>query len=203
MQDSVGQITASLRNSQMFRLFSVAFLALLLQIPISMIGGLVSERQERRQQAVGEVSSKWGGTQILTGPALVVPYTHRWAETSAAAKPIARIETRHAVFLPEQLRVRGSMESENRSRGIFTVPVYGLDLRIEGEFARPSLAELNIDPASILWERTHLAIGISDARAIQEETAVTWPSQTRARASMRWSASRAERRDSPSPSRSL
>ena len=77
MQDSLERLTSSLRSSQMLRLLLVGFLALLLQIPIEMIAELVSERQERRREAVAEVSSKWGNDQIITGPALVVPYTHR------------------------------------------------------------------------------------------------------------------------------
>jgi len=174
MQDSIEGLASSFRNSQMLRLLSVGFLALLLQIPIAMIGGLVSERQERRQEAVAEVSSKWGNAQAITGPALVVPYTHRWTEASAGGQQITRTETRSAIFLPEQLRARGSIDSEIRNRGIFTVPVYRLGLTLEGEFARPSFRELGVEPAAVAWERAHLAVGISDVRAIQEETAVSW-----------------------------
>ncbi len=174
MQDSIERLASSIRNSQVLRLFSVGFLALLLQIPIAMIGGLVSERQERRQAAVAEVSSKWGNAQAITGPALVVPYAHRWTEASTGGQQITRTETRNAIFLPEQLRARGSIDSEIRNRGIFSVPVYKLGLTVEGEFARPNFSELDVEPAAVAWERAHLAIGISDTRAIQEETAVSW-----------------------------
>ena len=174
MQDSVERIAASIRSSQMLRLFSVAFLALLLQVPIAIIGGLVAERQERRQAAVAEVSSKWGNAQAITGPALVVPYTYRWVEASAVGQQVTRTESRNAIFLPEQLQARGSVDTEIRNRGIFTVPVYKLSLTMKGEFARPSFSELGVEPAAVAWERAHLAIGISDARAIQEETAVSW-----------------------------
>ena len=177
MQDSIDQITSSIRSSQMLRLFLVGFLALLLQIPIAMIAGLVSERQERRQEAVAEVSSKWGNAQIITGPALVVPYTYRWTELATGGQEITRTEARNAIFLPEQLHIRGSIDSEIRYRGIFSVPVYRLGLTVEGEFARPSFSDLGVEPAAIGWERAYLAVGISDTRAIQEETAVSWNDQ--------------------------
>jgi inner membrane protein len=138
-----------------------------------MVGGLVGERQARRQSAVEEVSSKWGGVQVITGPALVVPYTHRWIETSVGQR-ITRTEIRHAIFLPETLDVRGSIDTEVRKRGIFSVPVYSLGLTIHGGFARPSFRELAIDPADVAWERAKLAVGISDTRAIQEETTASW-----------------------------
>ena len=178
MQDSVERLASSIRSSQMLRLFSVGFLALFLQIPITMIGGLVSERQERRQVAVTEVSSKWGNVQSITGPALVVPYTYRWTEAPAGGQQITRTETRNAIVLPQQLRVRGSIDAELRSRGIFSVPVYRLGLTLEGEFARPTFSELGIEPAAVVWERAYLAVGISDARAIQDETTVTWNDKT-------------------------
>lgn len=174
MQDSLERLTSSLRSSQMLRLLLVGFLALLLQIPIEMIAELVSERQERRQEAVAEVSSKWGTDQVITGPALVVPYTHRWTEVATGGQEITRTEVRNAVFLPERLHSRGSIDSATRFRGIFSVPVYRLTLTVEGEFARPSFAEFDVEPGAVNWDRAYLAVGISDARAIQEETSVLW-----------------------------
>lgn len=177
MKDSVERIVTPMRNSQLLRLFSVGFLVLLLQIPIAMISGLVSERQARRVDAIADVSSKWGNAQSITGPVLVVPYAHRWTETPAGGQPVTRTETRNAIFLPEQLRIRGTIDTEVRHRGIFSIPVYKLGLVMEGEFTRPRLSELDVEPASVDWRRAHLALGISDARAIQQETAVTWNGQ--------------------------
>lgn len=173
MKDSVDRLATSMRNSQLLRLFVIAFLALLLQIPIAMIGGLVSERQQRNDAAVAEVSSKWGEAQYITGPALVVPYTHRWID-DVGARPITRAETRNAIVLPEQLTIRGTMKSEVRRRGIFSVPVYRLGMQVEGEFARPRLDELRVSPDDVDWRRAHVALGVSDARAIQEATTLTW-----------------------------
>lgn len=178
MQDPVDRISTSLRNSQLLRLISVGFLALLLLIPIGMISGLVSERQLRKQEVIDEVSSKWGKAQNLTGPALVVPYTVQWAETITSNHTVVRTETRTAVFLPERLETHGSIETETRRRGIFSLPVYRLHLTIEGEFARPDFTALGIEVTAIGWDRAQLAIGVSDVRAIQSETAVDWNGDT-------------------------
>jgi inner membrane protein len=174
MQDALDQVTAKLRNSQMLRLFSVGFLALLLQIPIAMIGSRVAERQGRRDEAVAEVASKWGKEQALTGPALVVPYTHRWTSTNDEGQTVTHTEPRSAVFLPERLQARGAIDAATRHRGIFAIPVYRVDLDVEGEFAPPDFARLGIEPAAVAWDRAHLAVGISDVRAIQRESAVSW-----------------------------
>ncbi|HEX6535907.1 MAG TPA: cell envelope integrity protein CreD [Gemmatimonadaceae bacterium] len=173
MKDSIDRLATSMRSSQLLRLFVLALLALLLQIPVSMIGGLVSERQQRNDAAVAEVSSKWGEAQSITGPALVVPYTHRWTD-DVDGRPITRTETRNAIVLPEHLTIHGTMTSEVRRRGIYSVPVYRLGMQVEGEFARPRLDELRVAPGDIDWDRAHLAVGVSDARAIQRATTLTW-----------------------------
>ena len=173
MKDSVDRIAASVRASQTLRLLSIGFLALLLQIPVSMIDGLVRERQQRRQAAVEDVSSKWGRAQAITGPALVVPYTHRWTEETDG-RTVTRTDVRQAVFLPEQLRLRGTLATEIRRRGIFSVPVYTLALNTEGEFAPPDFAALGIDRADVDWAKAHVAVGITDARAIKQGTTLTF-----------------------------
>lgn len=173
-QTATEHFNATIRNSQTLRLLSIGFLVLLLIIPIAMISGLVRERQERRDVAVTEVSSKWGNVQVITGPALVVPYTFQWTEINKDGQTITHTEPRSAVFLPERLQVKGTLNTETRQRGIFSIPVYKLGITLAGEFARPDFSALGLEPATVAWERAYLAIGISDARAIQEETAVTW-----------------------------
>jgi inner membrane protein len=171
------QAVAGIRESRLLRLFLVGVMALLLLIPIVMIYQLVWERQGRYDAVMAEVASSWGNTQRLTGPALILPYTVRTVETSAAGKQTERLETRHGVFLPKTLRATGRIDVETRSRGIFNVPVYRLNLSIEGEFGEPRLKELGIDPATVDWSRAHLALGISDVRAIREQSAAAWNGQ--------------------------
>ena len=174
MSDPVRRITDTLRQSQTLRLFIVGFLVLVLLIPVAMIAGLIEERQTRREEAVAEVSSSWGNAQAITGPALVVPYLERLTEVGADERTTTRLVERTGVFLPERLEVRGRIATETLKRGIFSIPVYRLDAEVTGEFARPSFEEVGADVASVEWERARLAVGISDARAIQDETAVTW-----------------------------
>jgi inner membrane protein len=167
----------SMRSSHTLRLLTVGLLVLLLQIPVAMIGGQVSERQQRSLEAIEEVSSKWGKQQFISGPALVVPYTYRWVEKKRNGKEIEEIEhidVGSAAFLPDSLEIRGTANTKIRKRGIFSVPVYRLDLMLSGRFSRPDFADLSVEPVAIAWERMHLVVGISDTRAIQRETSVTW-----------------------------
>jgi inner membrane protein len=167
------RIVDAIRNSQILRLCLIAGLAVVLLVPIVMIWGLVSERQDRNREATAEVSSKWGNTQTIIGPALILPYMARWTETTPSGE-VTRTGVRNAVFLPKELRTTGRVDVESRSRGIFKVPVYGMKISVAGEFGKPNLAELGIDPTSIAWDRAHVAVGISDVRAIREQTAISW-----------------------------
>jgi inner membrane protein len=167
-------MVSKIRRSQLLRLCLVGVLTLVLQIPILMISSLVTERQERRESAVKEVSSKWGDAQAITGPALILPFVIHRPETSAAGEKTVHDEIRYAAFLPKRLGVEGKIQSESRNRGIFSIPVYTASLTMEGEFAQPDLAELGIESSSVLWNRAQLALCISDVRAIREQSTVSW-----------------------------
>lgn len=167
-------VAGGLRHSPLLRLLALAVLVLFLMIPIAWISDLISERMQRRGEAVVEVSSKWGGAQRLVGPALVVPYEHRWLEPDAKGKPIQKRAMRMLTVLPSDLRVRAQIAGEERYRGIFAVPVYRAAIEMDGEFAMPDLADLRIDPALVDWPRAQLALGVSDARAIQNRASVSW-----------------------------
>jgi len=52
----------------------IALLALALFVPVTMIQGLIAERQARRDEAVAGIAHGWGERQTLAGPYLAVPY---------------------------------------------------------------------------------------------------------------------------------
>jgi len=63
--DPISSVVSSIRSSQILRLCLLGILTVVMLIPISMIGGLVSERRSRRDAAITEVSSKWGQAQSI------------------------------------------------------------------------------------------------------------------------------------------
>ena len=62
------------RNSVTLKLFVVGILILLLLIPAAMVTSLIREREGIRDEAVREVSAKWGSDQTIAGPVISVPY---------------------------------------------------------------------------------------------------------------------------------
>ena len=63
-----------LKQSVTIRLITIGILILLLLIPVSMVESLIREREYRQEEAIREVSSKWGEQQTITGLVLTVPY---------------------------------------------------------------------------------------------------------------------------------
>jgi inner membrane protein len=169
-----GNLLETARSSHLLRIFIVIFLVILLQIPISMIGGVLSERQTTRQEAVEEVTSKWGTQQSIIGPMLAVPYRYRVTETDEKGAKKTRIETRVATFLPDDLKMSGNINCETRYRGIFRVPVYALNLDAKGSFANPDFSEWGIDTKDVVWDQAHLTLEISDARSITNQVTLLW-----------------------------
>ncbi|HEY4797817.1 MAG TPA: inner membrane CreD family protein, partial [Bacteroidia bacterium] len=78
-------------------------LVLVLWATTFLIQGLIDERQSRQQEAISEVSSKWGKQQTLSGPVLTVPYIEYEKNPDAykeANTPFLKV-IKYAHFLPE------------------------------------------------------------------------------------------------------
>ncbi len=161
-------------KSQLTRLLLIGFLILLLQIPIGLIAALINGRSMTRQEAVEDITGTWGRSQTIIGPAIAVPYLeHRTSEDSSGKKTTHVVES-HAVFLPDDLRVQGTIESETRYRGIFEVPVYRMTLEVSGRFSRPDFSAMGVAGGDVLWDRAQVWLRISDAHAIQNQAGLKW-----------------------------
>ncbi len=174
MQSPAPSLITLFLHSNVVRVLMLFVLVILFQIPIFALDGLIRERRERRDSAVEEVASKWGRKQVVVGPMLIVPYTTYSTETAAGGRSVVRKEAHQAVFLPERLSTRGTLDAEKRRRGIFSTSVYRANLHIEGAFARPSFAAWGIDTKDVQWSRAQLVVGISDNRAIESTAAMQW-----------------------------
>ncbi|HVR94971.1 MAG TPA: cell envelope integrity protein CreD [Thermoanaerobaculia bacterium] len=162
-----------LRESMVWRMLVVGILMLLLLIPLGMVRSQIEERQERRNEAVREVASSWGGEQLLGGPLLSIPFQVHGKDDKG--NPTVWTDTAH--FLPETLKVEGRVEPERRSRGIFDVVLYRSDLHLTGTF-RPDFSHWRIAPGDILWEDGFLTLGVPDMRGIRRTVRLDWQGRT-------------------------
>jgi len=157
------------RRSVTLKLISITILVLLLLIPTSMLTDLVSERQAVRDDAVNEVSSKWGNEQTIGGPVISIPYTASYKNNSGDMEE----EIRYAHFLPDALNISGTVQPEKRYRGIYVVVLYNTRLHVSGDFTSLDLEDLNIPLSDYQFQNAVISVGISDMKGIAENISFT------------------------------
>ncbi len=164
-----------MRTSPILRMVVMGVLLMALNVPLTMMCGVVSERAARRDSVVREVSTDWGGAQIVGGPVLSIPYRYSWTDTSGRAQSA----TSYYHFLPETLAIEGTIDPGERRRSLFTVVVYTARIKLRGQFAAPRLPDLKPTPDAILWDSAAVSLGISDPHGIARVGELTWNSKPR------------------------
>ncbi|MEN8258033.1 MAG: cell envelope integrity protein CreD [Thermodesulfobacteriota bacterium] len=159
------KLVSLVKNSASVKIGVIGFIILILLIPGSMISSLIHEREVRRNGVLNEISNKWGGDQLVSGPVISVPFKviHHYD----TKKPV--IETKYLHFLPEVLDIKGSLNPQIRHRGIFEAPLYHATLDIKGSFAPLDLDKLLVNKTSILWDKAFLSMGIRDMAGIRQQ----------------------------------
>ncbi len=159
-----------IRNSITVKLVSIGILILILLIPNSLIQDLIHEREYTMQNAVSEVSSKWGNAKTIIGPVLTIQYLSYQKTNDGKLVTV----TEYAHFLPEQLQVNGTVKPEIRKRGIYEVAVYNTEFSLSGKFSNPDLKSINLTSENMIWKDAYLSLGISDMRGIKNKMEVNW-----------------------------
>lgn len=163
-QSFLGRLNRWARKSVTLKLFVIGILILLLLIPVSMVSSLIRERESIRDEAVREVSAKWGGDQTIAGPVISVPY-----QSTRLSEEGKSIVTRgYAHFLPDSIDIRGQVDPQKRYRGIYLVVLYNTQLEISGRFRGLDAAALTVPEEDLQWEDALFTLGISDMKGIEE-----------------------------------
>jgi inner membrane protein len=162
------KIGAWFRESIVIKLIAIGFLTLILLIPQFWIETIINERQYRAHEVVNEITSKWSGDQTLAGPVLVIPFTNREKIDKGKDGIEIREWTQDAYFLPETLKVDGSVKPQKLHRGIYDAAVYESSIDIKTTFQRPNFKKLNINENDVHWNEARLVLCISDLRGISD-----------------------------------
>lgn len=133
----------------------LAALTLGLQVPLGLVGGVVSDRLAHESEAAGNIADSWGRAQTFVGPTIVLPY-----------RPADGNWTRALTLLPEQLSIDGKIVPEQRRRGLFSVMVYTASLDVVAEFNTQAVRELLAQGQWVDWPAARLNLGLSDPKSI-------------------------------------
>jgi inner membrane protein len=170
------------RYRTVIKLIGVGALVLLLLIPLGMITGVLSDRLQRRNEAVYDITSSWGREQNLIGPVLMIPYQYRFKTVKEVPGKDGKVEKREveetasawAYFLPEMLNVAGDAETQKLKRGIYEAAVFRAQVKLSGRFAAPDFGALKVDIKDVQWKDALVSIAINDLRGTREGLVLDW-----------------------------
>lgn len=162
-----------MQKTLLLKLLAVLLLGVALMIPLSMIDGLVRERQSRQQQVTLDIAQSYAGEQQIAGPLLVVPYEEEFRASEVDAqsnqrREVWRREARRVVLFPDTLDVAGAVDTSVKSRGLFRARVLELRATMTGAFTIP--AELPFErrdrDSRIIVGKPFVSLAISDPRGL-------------------------------------
>jgi inner membrane protein len=169
-----------MRNKFFVKLAVIVALMLGLMIPLAMIEDVVSDRSAYRYQAKSSIAASWTGEQRFLGPLLVVPYSEKhsrkvWDKKLEDYRQETYYMERQLFILPEELEIDANVATEERSRGIYAIPVYNSALTVQGAFDNRKVLELlKQSNVSIAWNKAFVSLIVSDIRGIVTQPVLSW-----------------------------
>jgi inner membrane protein len=170
------------RYRTIIKLVGVGFLILLLLIPLGMITGVLNDRLNRRNEAVGDITSSWGKQQCVIGPVLGIPYLYKYKTVREITGLDGKVEKREveetataiAYFLPETLNISGDAETQMLHRGIYDAAVFRAQVKLSGKFSPPDFGALKIDIKDVQWKDAFVSFALNDLRGTREAIVLDW-----------------------------
>ena len=148
---------------------TVGFLTLLLLIPLAMINGTISDRQNYRRQAVESVAKSYAGAQSLLAPVVIVPYRVEVAvnrtDDHGVVRTTTEIQNRQWTYFPKDVQLHGDLAPSIKQRGLHKIRVYEMPAVMTGTF--DFMVPNNLNAGSLVdVGQPYISFGISDVRGV-------------------------------------
>jgi inner membrane protein len=156
---------AKWHQSITLKLLLLAFLGLILLIPLELIKDVIKERQSNSEKVIKDVSEQWASEQCVSGPVLNIPFRmHPEDDNKKVVMAVWHI-------LPENLDIKSRINPQIRKRGIYNAVIYDSEIGIKGQIIIPQPE--GIKSEDILWNQAYLTLGISDNRGLKGKIVLT------------------------------
>ena len=162
----------------LYKLVAIAFMSLLLLVPLSLIEGQVRQRSHRQFEVQQSIANSAAGPQTLVGPVLAISYREKLEPERKRDPDTGQTTTtprfRDATLYlpPEMLKLDGDTRVETRKRGIYQARQFNLALAASGRFVIPP--NLGLDgKRDIVSAEASLVLGISDPRGVGNDPEVS------------------------------
>jgi len=135
----------------------------LLLIPLTLVGKLVSEREGYRSEVDAALRQSTSGPQKLVGPLIAIPVIEIYTRIEEGKEVEHRRSFIH-FWLPESLMVDGNQNVESRKIGIYQGQIWHNELGMKAEFDSSKLEAIRGD--NFIPGKPYIVVGVSDARGI-------------------------------------
>ncbi len=169
--------TLDVREGVMWQIATIGLLIVGLLVPLMMISGVITERQNHKDEVTNQIATTWGSDQLVIGPILAVPYKKVVSSEDSAGKKHTQTSIETAYLLPKKYSVKSNLKSEVRYRGIYKSVVYTSNFAGSGEFDLRELRdirELKIPVENFVWEDAFVLVNIPQPKTIQTAPDLQW-----------------------------
>lgn len=155
------------RGSLGLKLLLVCLLVLVMGIPLLIVGALVAEREGRAREVTAQIGAAAGGSQVIGGPMLLVPYERTVEITDDQGRTQRRADRGSFVVFAETGVADTTLEVTDRPVGIYRAAIYSANTAFEASF-RPAEAMDGVDDSYRFdWSQARIVMFVSDSRAIR------------------------------------
>ena len=166
------------------KMIMVGVLTLFLLIPLEYVKNLISERSERKEEVVNEVTELWGKDVHFYGPTLRIPYK-TYSETSVVDAKTKQVQiqktayTNYSYFFPEQLKNKSNIKKNTSlKRGLYNNVVFTANMAFDGYFGKPNFEKLQIKAEDVLWDKAVIIVKTSNLKSIKSDLNIKLNNQT-------------------------
>ncbi|ULO03546.1 cell envelope integrity protein CreD [Campylobacter sp. RM12651] len=138
----------------------IFLLAILLQIPLFFINGIINERNDTYENMVDTLGNEWGQKQTIHGIFLVINGTKEQKIKDEEGNTITQKVPYEKIIIPSQIDVKIDILDEVRQKGIYKASVYNANINIGGNFADLD-EKLPQD-----FDEIYLSLGLLDAKSL-------------------------------------
>lgn len=155
---------------------AIIVIALGLLMFLQMIEYKVNERNQYRLQAKSSIAQGWSGSQVVVSPILRLTFTKDYEQEvfdKNLEKYVVKRKTKtwHELHVPDNLKLDGKVQIQERYKGIYRVPVYEAVMSIDGTFLKmPKISEQLV--------KAELISSLSDMRGISATPKLQWNGAT-------------------------
>lgn len=134
-------------------------------IGLLLVGSVITEREQYRNEAVQSIAESYAGPQTLVGPVLIQPYRQIDKAVTDQDKKTEVTTVTHdgsELTFPARLAMKGVIDPSERRHGLYRAAVYTTDVTLTGAINVPA----SDIPGSVTYGEPYLAFQLTDVRGI-------------------------------------